>query len=135
MFSVVDMLDILRCRAADYLYRARHPDVAVARYMAAPAPYAGHGEFTLNEVVGKLPEETTVAPVVDRLARVVAPRHPGEAGQRAGVPGPDPLDLVLTHFTVGDGEAGAGGTYVGACAALHAAVADLFEGLVQDLAP
>src|SRR5512137_501298 len=133
MFSVVDMLDILRCCAADYLHRARHPDVAVARDMAAPAAYAGHREFTLYEVVSQLPEEPPVAPVVDRLARVVTPGHAREARKRAGVPGAHPFDFVFPHFPVADGEAGAGRTDVGARPALQAAVADLFEGLVHDL--
>src|SRR5512143_2030738 len=124
MFSVVFMLGYLRCCATDYLDRAGHPHVAVAGNMAAPAADAGHGELALDKVVGQFAEETAVAAVVDRLARVVTTRHPGEAGQRAGVPHPDAFDFVFPHFPVGDREAGTGRADVGAGPAFEAAVAD-----------
>src|SRR5512139_114338 len=122
----------LRRGTAQDLHNAGHADVPVADLDAPAAADAGHRQLALDEVVGQLPEETPVAPVVGGLPRVEAARHPGESPEGAGIPQPQALVIGGAHRPLGDGEAGARRAHVTAAAALQTAVADLFPGGVAD---
>src|SRR6266545_3286588 len=103
-----------RTLPAQDLHHARHPHVTVADAHAPAAPDAGDRELPLDEVVVELVEEPPVAPVVDRLARVVAAGHAREPTEGARVPDAHALELALPNVAVRHGEAGAGRTDVAA---------------------